>query len=84
MIFAPFHAGLVLAANLDTCLFCLLRRGGIRGQTRLYCRSGKMKMRKTEDQSAEIKDEDDALWYRYSQSALIDPLGDDTVNPGFV
>jgi len=84
IIFAPFHAGLVLAANLDTCLLCLLRRGGIRGKTRLYCRSGKMKMRKKkkEDQSAEIKD--DALWYRYSQSALIDPLGDDTVNPGFV
>lgn len=79
-IFALFHASLVLAANLDACLLCLLRRGGIRGQTGLYCGSGKKEMRK--DQSTEIKE--DTLWYRYSQSALIDPLRDDTVNLGFV
>jgi hypothetical protein len=81
-IFSPFHASLVLAANLDTCLLCLLRRGGICGQTGLYCRSGKTKVRKKKDQRTEI--EGDALWYRYSQSALIDPLGNDTVNLGFV
>jgi hypothetical protein len=35
-VFAPFHAGLMLAADLHTRVLGLLRRGRIRGVTRFY------------------------------------------------